>query len=322
MKKIKVLVLTAGGAPAIGIIKYLKNQKAIPVHIIAADSNPLAAGFFFADEKLIIPPFKDSRFIEFLLSFCIKEDIKFLYPPSLVKNEGIELLSENFNLFLEKGIRIFIINRESLKKITDKREMLNTCYKNGILTPRTFLNLNDITSKDYPIFVKPVLGGGTKNTAIIQSLSELKSYQKKEKNYIFQEFLQFPEYTIDFITDFDGNFISAVPRLRQVVKNGQSIQGKTIIDQALLTYTKHICEIFKIDGPGNIQVFKDEGSKKVYLIEINPKFGSSSCLSFESGLNIPLLYIKFALGLKIDKKELIYRELTMVRYLNEIYFQN
>lgn len=322
MKKINVMVLTAGGAAAIGIIKYLKKQNDIPLHVIATDSNPYAAGFFFADEKLLIPPFKSSGFIDAMLSLCVKKNIQFVYPPSLVKNEGIELLSKNHSKFLNKGIRLFVINEPSLQYIINKKETIKSCRSYNIPFPKTFPNLTGISSNDFPIFVKPAVGGGAADTACVKNPQELEIYSGKTKEYIFQEYMELPEYTIDFLTDFGGKFIAAVPRLRQTVKNGQSVRGKTVFDKQLVRFTKHICEVFKIDGPGNIQVFKDERTNNAYLIEINPKFGSSSCLSFESGLNIPLLCIKLALGLKIPDSDLRYKEISMIRYFEEIYFED
>src|SRR3989344_173390 len=319
MKKINVLVLTAGGAQALGIINYLKRQKDLPVYIFAADNDSYAAGFFFADEKLLIPNFRAPNFISTLLSLCVKKNIQFIFPPSLVRNEGTDLLSKSSKRFLDKGIKIFVINESSLKCITNKKEMAKVCKINNIPLPRIYPDPTKISLNNFPIFVKPTMGGGGIDTTLIKTSQELKTYLGKEKDYIFQEYIQLPDYTIDFLADFEGRFISAVPRLRQLIKNGQSVQGKTVFDQELVRFTKRICEVFKIDGPGNIQVFKDEKRSNIYLIEINPKFGSSSCLTFESGFNIPLLCIKLAMGLKIQDIDLKYRELSMVRYLSSIY---
>ena len=46
-----------------------------------------------------------------------------------------------------------------------------------------------------------------------------------------------------------------------------------------------------------------------------------SILTFENGVNIPLLYLKIDLGMKISKKELTPGNRTvMSRYWEEVYF--
>ncbi len=317
MKRIKILVLTAGSSPAIGVIKSLMGQTEIPVHIIAADSDAYSAGFILSQEKLIVPEFSNKNFIDLLLKYSIKNNIQYIFPPVL--NNGLILLSKKKDLFEQNDIKIFISNYSSVLKTIDKRITLKICAKEKIKIPRTFNNIRDIRRNDFPLIIKPSIGLGSKNVWKINDYNDLEYLSKKVKKPIIQQYIEADEFTIDVLNTEKNAFLTAVPRIRLKIKNGQSFQGKIVNDLQLVGYAKHLSKIFKLSGPANIQVFKKNG--EILLIEVNPKFGAGSILTFENGVNIPLLLIKMNLGMKISKKEIAPRTgVVMSRYLEEAYF--
>ncbi len=317
MKKIKILVLTAGSSPSIGVIKSLASQKEIPVHIIAADSDNYSSGFGLTDEKLIVPKFSNKNFIEFLFNYCIKNNIQYIFPPVL--NEGLRILSKNENLFKQKGVKIFICKYSSLLNVINKKKMIDICLKEEVSYPKTFFDIRDVKKNDFPLIIKPSVGSGTADVWRLDSYKELKFFFRKVQNPIIQRYIKAQEFTIDVLNTEKDQFVTAVPRLRLRVKNGQSFQGQIVSDPKIINYAKRLSRIFKLNGPANIQILKERD--EIYLVEINPKFGAGSILTFENGVNIPLLYLKIDLGMKISKKELTPKNGTvMSRYWEEVYF--
>lgn len=317
MKRIKIIILTAGSNPSIGVIKSLLSQNELPVHLIAADSDKFSAGFGLSHEKLILPEFSNKLFLEKLLQYSIKHNVQYIFPPVL--NNGLILLSQKRDVFDKKNIKIFVTNFLSVLNTIDKKNTLNICVKEKIRIPRTFINTRDIRIKDFPLIIKPRLGAGTNDVWKVNDYYDLKFFSRRVKNPIIQQYIEADEFTIDVLNTPENKFITAVPRLRLKVKNGQSIQGKIVNDFKLIEYAKRLSKIFKLSGPANIQVFKKK--EKIILIEINPRFGAGSTLTFENGVNIPLLLIKIDLGMKISKKEITPRtNVVMSRYLNEVYF--
>ena len=126
------------------------------------------------------------------------------------------------------------------------------------------------------------------------------------------------EYTIDTISDQNGRILAAAPRERIVVKSGQSVKGRTTKDKRLIEYGKGISSKFGIKWVACSQC-KVTDDRKIFFIEINPRYGTGVSLSIGAGLNIPLLQIKLALGMPIKKEELDFTDnFYMIRYWEEI----
>ena len=71
--KITVLVTSAGVASAVNVIRALKMQDEIPVHIIAIDQNPLASGLHLADSHYTCPSINNfPKYLEFILKLSSK----------------------------------------------------------------------------------------------------------------------------------------------------------------------------------------------------------------------------------------------------------
>jgi len=60
---IKVLITSAGSTNGINVIKTLRDQKEMKLFLVVADADPLAAGFYLADEHYLVPKADDSGFV-------------------------------------------------------------------------------------------------------------------------------------------------------------------------------------------------------------------------------------------------------------------
>lgn len=132
---------------------------------------------------------------------------------------------------------------------------------------------------------------------------------------LIQEYLPSKEYTIDVLSDLDGNALIAIPRERVEVKAGISFKGKIILDRAIQEECLRIAEYLRIKGPSCMQMKCDKkGEPK--LTEVNPRMGGGTIMATYAGLNFPELIIKIANGEKIEIPEI--KEITMVRYYEEV----
>lgn len=313
MKKKKVIVTSAGAGPGIAVIKALKAQKEISLEIIAMDMDITAAGLYLADSYVICPSVKDSNFINFMLDYCKREEIDFIIP---VFDEETPTFALNKELFKKQvDVAILICDYEVINICNDKKETYNFCIKNNILTPRIYRKEDTMA---FPILKKPRYGIGSKGIIKINTKKELEANLPLEDGSFFQEYIDGVEYTIDSISDLDGNCLSSVPRERTVVKAGQSVKGRTTKDPELIEYGKKLAEVFKIKGPSCSQCKVNNG--RIYFIEMNPRYGTGVSLSIGAGLNIPLLHLKLALGQTIREEELKFKDnYIMTRYWSEIF---
>lgn len=107
--------------------------------------------------------------------------------------------------------------------------------------------------------------------------------------------------------------VSAVPRERLLVIGGESQVTRTVDDHELATQSAALCEAIGLVGPATVQAFRTRG--QVLFIEVNPRFGGASALSFQAGAPGPEWLVQECQGASLDCYMDGYRSgLTMLRY--------
>lgn len=146
----------------------------------------------------------------------------------------------------------------------------------------------------YPIIAKPRHGYGSNGLIYIRDKVEARELNLNANDYVFQRVVKGKEYSIDVYYSRVNALIAAVPRIRERVGSGEVIDSTT--DKSKMTAELHqfltrFGHILKLTGPMCFQVIYDETDGKMYLIEINARFGGGCILSLESGVDM-IGYIK------------------------------
>jgi carbamoyl-phosphate synthase large subunit len=179
--------------------------------------------------------------------------------------------------------------------------------------PFTTLNPQEIDT--YPIIAKPRYGKGSRDVIQVNDQKELQYVSSKYTSMIYQEYLPGDEYTIDVMSDLEGNPIVSVPRVRLQTKSGISTKGKIILDKYLIEESMEIVRKLKIIGPSCIQMKKDKiGDFK--LVEINPRLGGGTIFTTLAGANFPKMIIDLVEGKTLQAPKI--SEVTVLRYFEEI----
>jgi carbamoyl-phosphate synthase large subunit len=316
--KVTVAVTSAGSAPAVGVIKALRNQEEIDVHLAAFDMNCLSSGFFLSDSRYIVPSPRDKDFISTILDICKHASIEYVFP---IIDEELQIFADNRDSFVSNGIKVIVNSAEVVRTAKNKLLSLSLCRDHGILTPEVYSE-EQVLQKDFegfPLIIKPLAGRGSVNTHKVKSLIDFQYfYGQFDEQPVIQEFIEGEEFTIDIVADFSGEILTVVPRKRIEVKAGMSYKGKTVRDETLISYGRKVASTFGVNGPANIQCMAADG--KVYFIELNPKYGAGSPLTFNAGVNIPLIHLKLAMGKPIREEELEFKDnLYMLRCWQDIF---
>ncbi|MBI3308852.1 MAG: ATP-grasp domain-containing protein [Candidatus Melainabacteria bacterium] len=315
--KTKVLVTCAGSAPGVGVIQALKNQSEIEIEIVASDSNPMSAGFFFSDGSLVTPTINHPNFISFILDFCKKEKINIVFP---ILDEELQLFADNQAQFLSNKIHLVTCSSEAVRLANDKYKTCELCKQHNILVPDTYLkeDIDLMSDEKFPLIVKPRYGRGSVNVFKVTNKDELNFFVNYIPDSIIQKYIQGTEYTIDFLTDEDSLPLAIVPRERIEIKAGMSVKGKTVKDFSLIKFAEKVISGLRLSPRGNIQCMVSDGN--IYLIEVNPKFSATISLTVAAGVNIPLYLVKILLGQKIDKRLIEFEDgLCMIRIWKELF---
>lgn len=318
---VNVLITGMGATTAISVLKGLRKQRELDVRIIGTDINEgnRIAGSSLCDKFYKVPYAVEDTYIPKLLEICEMENVRIIFP---IIDIELEIIASAIEKFKDKGIFLWLSESKTVEICNDKYNTFRFFKENGFPTPESWLPDEIENMKDqlpYPVIIKPRNGVSSRDVHKIDSYKELLSVVKKVKRPLIQECLRGKEYTIDVLCDSNSNALIAVPRERIETKAGISYKGVTIKDQKLINYGSTIAEKLHIKGACNIQCIVDNGASKFF--EVNPRLSGTLPLTIAAGVNVPLLLVKMALGEKILKDDLDFKEgVYMTRYWEEVFY--
>jgi carbamoyl-phosphate synthase large subunit len=307
-----VLVPGASAPAAINTIKSLKMVN-YPVKIISSDTNPISAGFYLSDAHEVLPEVENESYTTRLFEIISKHNIGILMPSS---GYDIYNFSRNKGNLLDRGAVAVVSDEDVMEKCRDKMETF-TFLSQKFASPYTTVDPNKII--EFPLIAKPRFGKGSKGVVKIDNDDDLKYVQSKNDNLIFQEYLPGTEYTIDVLSDLEGEPIIAVPRIRLQTKAGISTIGKIVKDDSISETCKSIAKYLKIIGPCCIQM-KETKDGILKVVEVNPRLGGGTIFTALAGANFPSMILDMVNGKKVEPP--VISEITVVRYFEEIVVEN
>ena len=176
------------------LVKYFKEALNNNGKIFVSNSDSHSPAFQYADEYVVSPLIYDADYIDFVLSYCQKNNIKMVIS---LFDIDLYVLSQNKTRFDELGIILVVSDEEFIKVCNDKWLTYQYLTKHNILTPRTYLYLDEvllaIKSKEvnYPVIVKPRWGMGSLEIFTADNEEELKVFYNKIKRNIPKSYLKY-----------------------------------------------------------------------------------------------------------------------------------
>jgi carbamoyl-phosphate synthase large subunit len=310
---IKVLVTSA--ARKVWLIQAFKKalREAGGGSVVAGDINPYSAALYLADERVILKRDDDPELEDWLFDYCSKARVSLIIP---TRDEELPLYSGFAGRFLENGIRVLVSNQGAVGICQDKRRFIEYCAENGFHTPRTYDSPDQIESRDFPLFLKERFGKGGVGSYVAADRQELDVALKKMKEPIIQHLVKATEYSIDLLSDFDGEVLSAIPRERKVVVSGESYVTITRKDPGMIADAVRLSESLGLIGHNTVQCFSSQGRNE--FVEVNPRFGGAASLGFAAGCDSPRLIVDMVRGIKIEPFLGEFKEnLVMLRYTQD-----
>lgn len=310
-KQYNVLIVPAGSGIAVAAIKSLRRDQKIKV--ISADVNKLAPGLYISHKGYLVPPFSDVSFFFIIKEISKKEKVDVIIP-------ALDTILYDFSNRKEGwekiGVKVLISLPETIKITRDKwRTYLK--LKEVIPLPRSFIRKEDIDI-DFPLLIKPRDGSGSKDIHKVTSREELDFFYRRVPNPIIQEYLEGKEYTIDCLTNMDGNLLLYVCRERIEIKAGVSVKGRIIQNKMLESFAEKLSEKIKFCGPFFFQVKEDKNGVPK-LTEINPRISGTMSFSSFSGPNIHSLAVRTCMGEKVAIPPKKNHRLYISRYWEDVY---
>jgi len=319
----------------------------MPFNIIGVDMNGSVAASGLVDRFIQGPKATDPEFTKRLLRICSQHQVDVILP--LVSKE-LPIFSVHKTDFKKIGTDVSVSDVEPLAKALNKGVMLQFLETEGFPIPqyeivRTAEGLKKaIRNLGYPkkpVCFKPAISDGSRGFRILdenKNRLELLFEEKPCSVYlnemelldilqgceeipetVVMEYLPNEEYSVDLLADH-GRVLIAIPRLRQKIQSGISVQSKIVKEDDVIKYTSDIVEALGLHGNIGVQVRRDQsGNPKI--IEINPRIQGTIVHCTAAGVNLPYLSVKLAKGIPIEEDELsVHWGVQMVRYWNEVFF--
>lgn len=314
MKNYNILIPGAGGFAAVNAIKSLK-MSGFEGKIITSDSNPLSVGFYLADVYYVLPKSDDANFIEKSIEVIKKENIEIILPTS-----GFDIIQYSLHKkdLKELGVTCFFSDYNEIEICNNKFEFYKK-IKFDFPIPGYSISINEHI--DYPIFIKPIIGKGSRNTFICRNEEELEYINSNYSNMLYCEFLPGKEYTIDVLSDMSGRAICAIPRERIETKAGISFKGKVVNNSYMKKICMDLANYIGLKGPTCMQM-KEDVNGVLKFIEVNPRLGGGTIMASLAGVNIPALILKLYSKESILEEDFEFNEITVLRHYEEIVIRN
>ncbi|MBM6841937.1 ATP-grasp domain-containing protein [[Clostridium] spiroforme] len=301
------------------LVQYFKDALKDVGKVFVSNSDSHSPAFQYADEYVVSPLIYDVNYIDFVLSYCQQNDIKMVVS---LFDIDLYVLAQNKEKFDQLGIILVVSDKEFIKVCNDKWLTYQYLTKHNILTPRTYLYLDEvllaIKSKEvnYPVIVKPRWGMGSLEIFSADNEDELiifynkikrdiqKSYLKYEAKQdldhcvIIQEKIKGIEYGLDIINDLKGNYRNTIIRKKIGMRSGETDIAEIVKNDEILKVSQKLADISKHVGNLDVDVLSD--GNQFYILELNARFGGGYPFSHLAGVDLPKALITWANGGEIN----------------------
>jgi carbamoyl-phosphate synthase large subunit len=312
---LRVLVTGAGTTTAVSVLKGLRLGGDPTLRVFMGDMNADCAGAHLGDRFVLLPPARAADFEARVVHLCREHRIDLVIP--IVDYEFLGWCAVAGRL-RELGTRVVISPRKALARCIEKDQTYRYFRELDVAAIPTWRaeEITDPGALRFPVYLKPRCGRGSLDNYRALDVGEYQAALRKLQDAIVQPFTVGQEVTIDTLSDLDGNFLAASPRLRLEVKSGQAYRSRTFADPHLTAIARRIVEGLPIVGAANIQCFLTEDGPRFF--EINARFGAGSVLSMHAGMNGPLALATLARGRPVG--DLTPRpDVRMLRYWQEVF---
>jgi len=320
---VKILVTAVGSELAVSVVKAAKLLQQ-PFKLIGCDIYPEVAGKYWCDNFYNVPLAKEEEaYISALIKIVEEEQVNIIIPTADI--EFFILSKYKVRFRNNYNCNILINDYDEIVRFNDKWLAYQWYIENKLPTPKSFLAdhldklQNDLRGFEYPLFLKPRVGGGSRTIFKVKSFEEIVKFQPIVPNPIVQEYL-FPdneEFTAGTYRTA-GNDVFVIV-LKRTLKFGMTYTAEVVFNDVFEDFAKQIILHTNLKGSNNIQFrVTKEGPK---ILEINPRFSGTTGIRANFGFNDVEMWVNETLfAKKIMSPEI--KKGFVLRHMEEQYHFN
>lgn len=279
-KKCNALLLSAGRRKRLhDLLADYFNQHEIDGTMFVVDAKPeLSSVCMSSSNAFKISKATETFYIDDLKQFIKTHDINVIIPT--IDTELLPL-AEFKDTNTSTNIYPIISSPSAVRTFSSKRSTYNFFKNNQINTPKI---IDHPTKDDLPLFAKLDNSSCSIGAQKVETALQLEFILNSGKDYVFQEFIDGEEFTIDFYIDNSQTLLATIPRQRLETRAGEVSKALTVNDPELIQETNTVIgKLNGLFGPLCIQAIKNDDG--IFFIEINTRFGGGYPLTHQSGVN-------------------------------------
>ncbi|NEJ69061.1 ATP-grasp domain-containing protein [Rhizobium phaseoli] len=295
---ITVVVTAVGAIIGQGIASSLRKS-GHSVRIIGVDRDAHGIGRYWCDDFFAKPPRSEESpdYFDFWKNLLIRENVDLVFP-------GLEsdVLFFNRNRVLTQGTdaRVVLNNPDLIELAQDKWDFGEALQRLGLSAIPSCLSADWQDAIDRlgapPLLLKPRRGNGSRGIAVLRDEHDFSYWSRKSSDdFLIQKFVgsDDTEFTVGAFGFGDGTSLSPIIFRRKLSVAGNTQYAEVVEHPVLAKTVETIAGLFKPLGPTNYQ-FRMDGEIP-YLLEINPRFSSSTSLRTAFGYNEALMAVELFL---------------------------
>jgi carbamoyl-phosphate synthase large subunit len=283
--------------------------------VVAADRSWYSSARHDADAGFEVPACDTPEFVPRLLELCVDERVDLVVPTI---DTELAALAAARDEFAAAGTTVAVSAPGVITIAADKEATHDWLTSCGFPTVRQ-APLAGVRAGDagwpFPLVVKPRFGSAAKGVTIVEDQAEL-DVAARRAEVVVQSVAPGREHTIDVLVDRSGAFVCAVPRRRIEVRAGEVAKAVTVRSMGLERLAAEMCASLPgAYGALTFQVFVDDRTGDVAVIELNARFGGGFPLSRRAGADFPRWMLEELIGLPSTARPDGWQDgLVMLRY--------
>jgi len=265
--------------------------------VIATDRSWYSSARHSADAGFEVPACTDRAFVPRMVELCVEQQVDLVVPTI---DPELPVLAAASSELAAVGTTVAVSAPAVVAIAADKVATHEWLVANDLPTVRqtTLASVRDDPDAwPFPLVVKPRFGSAAHGVTIVSDTTELE-VAARVGDVVVETVAAGTEYTIDVLVDRAGARVCAVPRRRLEVRAGEVAKAVTVRSASLEQLAVEVCDALPDPfGALTIQVFVDDRTDQLAIIELNARFGGGFPLSREAGADFPRWILEDLVGL-------------------------
>ena len=284
------------------LVSYFNQALDQSGRIVGIDQDLTAPALQMCDTYYKVPNVFEPDYLDEIISVILKENVNMVFP---LNDLDLFILAKNcIELEKKTNAKFYVPSLPTLKICTDKFQTFKFAKKVDIFTPQTYLSLDDaLNSIDlgilkFPLVIKARQGSASIGLSFAGSRKELKnnfiasqnaisknplSMYNLNNSLIIQEFINGVEFGLDILFGLQGNYIGFAAKRKIAMRAGETDKAITVEQERFIDVVKKI--VLALSNRGNLDCDFIESNGKLYLLDLNPRFGGGYPFTHLAGAN-------------------------------------